>query len=208
MVLVGMQERVRPSVGESLHFSYINKFQWSRRPTSDPRPKPLQTVQPMSGKPLETTSAPARGDGLLNRHRQNGLKVRDPIKRPYNRRTGKLPLKKVDLFVNDFVAMAQEGDKQQVSKVRCTLLHTLDKVLRELDTLDDEHRQEPALTKKLKQGNTCWGTRKLVLAWIINTILLNLELPQQLKDRLQSILDEIPRSQKRISTKKWQQVVG
>jgi hypothetical protein len=79
-----------------------------------------------------------------------------PSKRPHNRRTRKLPLKKVDVFVDDFVAMAQ-GYKQQLSKVRRTLLHTLDEVLRELDTLDDEHRQEPASTKKLKQGNACCG---------------------------------------------------
>jgi hypothetical protein len=130
-----------------------------------------------------------------------------PSTRPHNRHTRELPLKKVDVFVDNFVAMAQ-GDKQQLSKVRRTLLHTLDEVLLELNILDDEHRQEPASTKKLKQGDACWGTRKLVLGWIINTILLTLELPQHRKDRLQSILDEIPRSQKRISTKKWQQVVG
>jgi hypothetical protein len=130
-----------------------------------------------------------------------------PSTRPHNRRTRKLPLKKVDVFVDDFVAMAQ-GDRQQLSRVRRTLLHTLDEVLRKTDALDDEHRQEPASTKKLKQGDACWGTRKLVLGWIIDTILLTLELPQHRKDRLQSLLDEIPRAQKRISTKKWQQVVG
>jgi hypothetical protein len=124
-----------------------------------------------------------------------------PLTQPYNRHTRKLPLKKVDVFVDDFVAMAH-GDKQQLSKVRRTLLKTLDEVLQELDTLDDEHRQEPASTKKLKQGDVCWGTRILVLGWIIDTILLTLELHQHQKVRLQSILDEIPRSQKRISTKK------
>jgi hypothetical protein len=127
--------------------------------------------------------------------------------RPHNRRTRKRPLQKTDVFVDDFVAMAQ-GDKRQLSKVRRTLLHTLDEVLRKLDTLDDEHRKEPASTKKLKQGDACWGTRKLVLGWIIDTILLTLELPQHRKDRLQTILQEVPRSQKRTSIKKWQQIVG
>jgi hypothetical protein len=130
-----------------------------------------------------------------------------PSTRPHNRCTQKLPLKKVDVFVHDFVAMAQ-GNKHQLSKVRCTLLHTLDEVLRKLDALDDEHRQERASTKKLKQGDACWGTGRLVLGWIIDTILLTLELPQHSKDRLQAILEEVPRSQKRISVKKWQQIVG
>jgi hypothetical protein len=142
-----------------------------------------------------------------DRHRQNSLKDRDPIDATAQTPYPEASTQKVDVFVDNFVAMAQ-GDKQQLSKVRRTLLHTLDEVLRELDTLDDEHRQESASTKKLKQGNACWGTRKLVLGWIIDTILLTLELPQHQKDRLQSILDEIPRSEKRISTKKWQQVVG
>ena len=48
--------------------------------------------------------------------------------RPHNRRTRKRPLQKTDVFVDDFVAMAQ-GNKQQLSKVRRTLLHTLDEVL-------------------------------------------------------------------------------
>jgi hypothetical protein len=127
--------------------------------------------------------------------------------RPHNRRTHQRPLQKTDVFVDDFVAMAQ-GDKRQLSKVRRTLLHTLDEILRKLDALDDEHRKEPASTKKLKQGDACWGTRKLVLGWIIDTILLTLELPQHRKDRLQAILNELPRSQKRTSVKKWQQIVG
>jgi hypothetical protein len=38
-----------------------------------------------------------------------------------------------------------------------------------LNNLDEEHRKEPALTKKLKQGDTCWGTRKLVLGWITSS---------------------------------------
>jgi hypothetical protein len=125
---------------------------------------------------------------------------------PY-RRTRQRPLQQTDVFVDDFAAMAQ-GDKRQVSKVRRTLLHTLDEVLRKLDALDDEHRKEPASTNKLKQGDACWDTQKLVLGWIINTILLTLELSRHRKDRLKAILNEVPRSQKRASVKKWQQIVG
>jgi CRISPR/Cas system CSM-associated protein Csm2 small subunit len=101
-----------------------------------------------------------------------------------------------------------QGDKRQLSKVRRTLLHTLDEVLRKLDALDDKHQKEPASTKKLKQGDACWATRKLVLGWIINTSLLTLELPQHRKDRLQAILNEVPQRKKRTSVKKWQQIVG
>jgi hypothetical protein len=129
------------------------------------------------------------------------------LTRPHNRRTRQRPLQKTDVFVEGFEAMAQ-GDKRQLSKVRHTLLHNLDEVLQKMDALDDEHRKEPASTKKLKQGDACWNTWKLMLGWIIDTILLTLELPQHRKDRLQAILSEVPRSQKRTSVKKWQQIVG
>jgi hypothetical protein len=57
-----------------------------------------------------------------------------------------------------------------------TLLYTLDNVLREINDLDD--KKEPASAKKVKQGDACWGICKLMLGWIINMILLTLELPQ------------------------------
>jgi hypothetical protein len=116
-------------------------------------------------------------------------------------------LKKVDVCVDEFVGMGQ-GFEHQLSAVRCTLLHSLDEVLRALDAEDDDHRKEPASTKKLKQGDAHWGTRKLILGWIIDTILLTLELLQHCKDRLRELLDEIPVTQKRTSVKKWQQILG
>jgi hypothetical protein len=127
--------------------------------------------------------------------------------RPANRLTRKRPLRKVDVFVDDFVGMAQ-GNGQQLSAVRRTLLHSLDDVLRKLDEFDDKHRKEPASVKKLLQGDACWGTRKLVLGWIIDTIQMTLELPAHRKDRLLELLHAIPPTQQRISVKKWQQVLG
>ena len=130
-----------------------------------------------------------------------------PTVRPTNRRLRKRPLKKVEVFVDDFVGMGQ-GTVTKLSTIRRTLLHSLDEVLRPLDSDDDAHRKEPASTKKLKQGDAAWGTRKLILGWIIDTIQMTLELPHHRKLRLQAILDEIPRSQKRISVKRWQQILG
>ena len=130
-----------------------------------------------------------------------------PTNPPSNRRLRKRPLKKTEVFVDDFVGMGQ-GTPEELSSIRRTLLHSLDDVLRPLDSEDDAYRKEPASTKKLKQGDAAWGTRKLVLGWIIDTILMTLELPHHRKVRFLAILDEIPRSQKRVSVKKWQQVLG
>jgi hypothetical protein len=88
-----------------------------------------------------------------------------------------------NVFVDDFVRITQ-GTKSQLLAVCRTLLHSLDEALHTLDELDNEYHKEPASTKKLQQGDAYWDMRKLVLGWIINTILMMLKLPQHQKDRL------------------------
>jgi hypothetical protein len=48
----------------------------------------------------------------------------------------------------------------------------------------------------------------MILGWIIDTVLMTLELPQHRKDRLLAILAEILRNQKRTSVKRWQRILG
>jgi hypothetical protein len=67
---------------------------------------------------------------------------------PTNRLTSKQPLRKVDVFVDDFMAAAQ-GTPQQLLDICRTLLHSLDEVLRKLDEFDNEHCKEPVLARKL-----------------------------------------------------------
>jgi hypothetical protein len=112
-----------------------------------------------------------------------------------------------DVFVDDFIGLAQ-GSPQRLNRLRRILFHTLDDVLRPLDSTDDEHRKEPASVKKLRQGDACWATRKLILGWLIDTVAMTLELPAHRKARLQELLAEIPRTQKRLSVRKWQQIIG
>ncbi len=68
---------------------------------------------------------------------------------------------------------------------------------------------EPASVKKLLQFHACWATRKVVLdGWIIDTLKMTAELPPHRVERLTEIVASVPRSQKRVSVKKWQQVLG
>jgi hypothetical protein len=127
--------------------------------------------------------------------------------RLHNSQTRKRPLAKVDVFVDDFIGLVQ-GSPSKLSKIRCTLLHTLDQVLHPLDKFDGPHCKEPASTKKLKQGDPYRATWKLILGWIIDTVVMTLELPIHHQERLQTILSEVPMTQKRISVKKWQQILG
>ena len=115
------------------------------------------------------------------------------------------PLQYVDIFVDDFMSLAQEPF---LRRVRRGLLHAIDDVFRPNDGNDSEFRREPVSLKKLRAGDCSWDTVKLVLGWVIDTVTMTIHLPQHRVDRLWEILNTIPRHQKRTSVKKWHQVLG
>jgi hypothetical protein len=130
------------------------------------------------------------------------------------------PLAYNDVFVDDFVAAAQQSPPRPIDepgepapidnlqRVRRILLHAIDDVFRPLEPSDPPERREPVSVKKLKAGDCSWGTIKLVLGWIIDTTTLTLRLPPHRINRLAELLDSIPRSQHRTSVKKWHKVLG
>ena len=71
------------------------------------------------------------------------------------------------MFLNDFGGVFQSARNQK--RVFCTLLQNIDQVLRLIDDLYHYTLQEPVSPKNIQQGDTPWGTIKLVLVWIINT---------------------------------------
>ena len=115
------------------------------------------------------------------------------------------PLQYVDIFVDDFVSLAQAP---YLRRVRRALLHSIDDVIRPVSSTDSPFRREPVSLKKLRQGDCSWDTIKLVLGWVIDTERMTLHLPPHRVERLWEILDSIPPSQKRTSVKKWHQVLG
>jgi hypothetical protein len=117
-----------------------------------------------------------------------------------------------DVFVDDFVAAAQQllasPTTDNRRRVRRILLHAVDDVFRPLAPTDPPERREPVSVKKLRAGDCSWGTMKLVLGWIIDTTTLTIQLPPHRIDRLAEILASIPRTQRRTSLKKWHTVLG
>ena len=63
--------------------------------------------------------------------------------------TGK-PLQYVDVFVDDFIGLAQDP---HLPRVRRTLLHTIDHVLRPVSPTDSPFCREPVSLKKLRKGD-------------------------------------------------------
>jgi hypothetical protein len=117
------------------------------------------------------------------------------------------PVAAHDVYVNDFLSLVQGGKRRRL-QVKRSLLHALDSIFRGLDASDGPHRQEPASVKKRLKGDCTWATAKLVLGWLINTVSKTIQLPPHHLARLQAILADLPRTLKRVATRKWQQVLG
>lgn len=115
------------------------------------------------------------------------------------------PLQYIDIFVDDFVSLAQ---RPFLFRVRKALLHAIDDVIRPLAPDDSPYRREPVSLKKLRLGDCTWSTVKLVLGWIIDTVNMTIHLPEHRIERLWEILHSIPENQKRTSIKKWHKVLG
>jgi hypothetical protein len=128
-----------------------------------------------------------------------------PTSRPSSRT--QLPLGQFDIYVDDFLGTAQ-GNVRRLNRLRRTLFHTLDEVLRPKDSLDDDARQEPISIKKLRKGDARWSTTKQMLGWLIDTVQSTITLPPHRLERLFAILDSVPTEQNRVSIQKWQQMLG
>ena len=117
------------------------------------------------------------------------------------------PIKYWDIYVDDFCGLVQ-GNKWQRRTVKRILFQALDKVFWPLDNDDISYRQEPASIKKLKKGDACWTTSKIILGWLIDTINKTISLPEHQGARLLEILNSIPKSQRSIATKEWHKIIG
>jgi hypothetical protein len=116
-------------------------------------------------------------------------------------------LASIDVFVDDFIGLAQ-GSSKRLHRIRRTLMRSIDDVLRPLDSDDPPHAREPISVKKLKQGDASWSTVKNVLGWIIDSVAMTISLPQRRLDRLAELLSSIPLDQKRLSLDRWHGLLG
>ena len=74
----------------------------------------------------------------------------------------------IDIFVDNFLGIIQ-GNKDRREEVKRDILHSLDNVLRPISPTDLPTCQDPASLKKMKQGNSTWATKKILLGWVSNS---------------------------------------
>ena len=122
-------------------------------------------------------------------HKVRPLAIPPPPEPPLGPR--KKPLAYVNVYVDDYLALAQ-GSKRKLAQVRRTLFEAVDTIFWPLSPTDPAAHQEPISVKTLGKGHACWATRKIILGWILDTI----------------ILQDLPRTKTRITTKAWHKVLG
>ena len=108
--------------------------------------------------------------------------------------------------MDDFLGLAQ-GHPGLRERVRSTIFHSVDDVLRPNSEYDSVHRSEPISLSKLAKGDAKWATRKVLLGWIVDTVAETVELPEHRRLRLLEILDGL-RKRRRVSTKEWHKSLG
>ena len=181
------------------------------RPSSSAPPSPSSSPSsfqssPSSASSSSTSSVPS---SISSASTPTNTKTHSPtvdlLRDPYLPHS-KEKLGYIDVFVDDFIGLAQ--GKKHRNRVRNTLMSAIDEVFRPLSPSDKPSRREPVSIKKLLKGDCSWSTMKLVLGWIINTVDQTISLPQHRVERLAEILSSIPRSQKRISIRKWHKILG
>lgn len=128
------------------------------------------------------------------------------VSRERLRSRGCPPVASVDVYVDDFILMAQTHVQRR--EVLRSALTAIDQVFRPLEPADPEHRKEPASIKKMQKGDACWSTTKRILGWDLDTQRSTINLPAHRVARLYELLDLLKPPCKRVSVKIWHQLLG
>ena len=108
--------------------------------------------------------------------------------------------------MDDFLGLSQ-GHPGLRERVRSTIFHSIDDVLRPNCPSDNEHRKEPISLSKLAKGDAKWATRKVLLGWIVDTVTETIELPEHRRLRFLDILENLL-ARHRVSVKDWHKALG
>jgi hypothetical protein len=125
----------------------------------------------------------------------------DTVTWPYNPTPPPTPLSLVDVYLDDFMVIAQAPQHAATLE---TLLHHLNTVF-----YDAEHspRKSVVLQSKIDKGDATLSTQKRIHGWDVNTESMTIHLPSHRAERLRDLLHTF--SQKRYaSRRKWQSLLG
>lgn len=117
------------------------------------------------------------------------------------------PLRKVEIFVDDFIGMGQNDPQNPLENQRAALSHNIDKIFRPNRATDSPYRKEPQSLSKMEKGDCSWHTKKEALGWNWGATSRTLQLKQKRVEKALQLLQEVLNC-KRVSLKRWQQILG
>ncbi len=120
---------------------------------------------------------------------------------PYNPAPPSMPLQHTDVYIDDFMLVAQQPTHQPLMH---TLLHHLHSIF--ADTTDSPRRTIVSQSKVTK-GDATFSTHKRLLGWDIDTHRLTIHLPPHRAERLGYLLTTTLNSTY-TTRKKWQRLLG
>jgi hypothetical protein len=88
------------------------------------------------------------------------------------------------------------------------LLSSLESVLCRLYTGDSNYRQDLVSVNKMLAGDTIWATRKVILGWLVDIIVMMIQIHHHHLAWLFEILDTISHQQRHIMLNKWHNMLG
>ena len=130
-----------------------------------------------------------------------------PIPKSHKPLTYQRPLKKMEVFVDNFIGIGQDHPSNPLRNQRAVLSHNIDKVFRPNRPTDNQYRKEPQSQSKMAKGDASWHTVKEALGWNWGATSKTLQMKEKRVRKALDLLDEI-QGCKRVSEKRWQQVVG
>jgi len=150
---------------------------------------------------------PHRCDEAADTPTQSARPPSAPGRPPRIKHRARGPLGKTDVYVDDFILLAQ-GGRRRMRRLRRVLFHCIDMVFRAPDGQDDEWKKDPISLKKLLKGDGALETVKVILGWLVDTVAGTIELPPNRVERLKEILAAFPRSRKTCPKKDLHKLVG
>jgi len=127
------------------------------------------------------------------------------IIRPPTLHLSQTPVAHVDVYIDDFLAVAQPTRKTTTLRA---LLHAISSIFRHHRHVDDSPARKNTISNsKLQAGDGAWSTSKTVLGWLIDTEAGTIQLPPIKADRLHTLLHHFSLLH-RTSRRKWYSLLG
>ena len=114
-----------------------------------------------------------------------------PIPKSHKPLTYQRPLKKMEVFVDDFIGFGQDHPSNPLRNQRAVLSHNIDKVFRPNRPSDNQYRKEPQSQSKMAKGDASWHTVKEALGWNWGATSKTLQMKEKRVRKALDLLDEI-----------------